>query len=405
MNKSKLFLYLSVALCMLVMSTSCSKLDNYGAPNAQLSGSIKDSETGELIQSDIINGTTIKIVEHGYNPVTPQYLIVKNDGTYSNTMLFANTYTIQPEQRNFMQLDSQVVKLGVNTNLDFLVTPYIRVKDVSIEQQGNVIIATFKLQQLTADPVGTIGLYANTQPIVGQPARTVATEKVLNRSVGQDEVFRIGINAARNSAFLATGGKYYFRVGAVSSFPGAKFNYAPATQLVLGTIDPNAEPQGLVWDNCEALEGWNSDGTLSLDPDAKEGNYSVKTALNKQVTVFSKTFSTPFDTQVSMENGVFSFWMYVSDLTMLPTNLPNWGSSIEITSAAQPDNQEIHWDFSQLSLHNGWNKVDLKLSDATIDNRGGDINLHAVNWFRMYTLFCNGAVDVKIDNLMFYENY
>ncbi len=404
MNKIH-FLYSPMIVGMVLLFASC-ELDNYEGPNAQLSGNIIDSETGELIQSDIINGTTIKITERGYDPVTSQYLKVKNDGMYSNTMLFANTYTVQPEKRNFLQIDAQEVEIGKDTKLDFLVTPYIRVKNVSIAQEGNNIIAEFKLQQLTPDAVSKIGLYAFTESIVGEPVRSVATEKKLNRQVDDNETFKIGINAARNTAFLESGKRYFFRVGAVTSAAGTLFNYAPAEQIELGEIDPNAEPPGKVWDACESLDGWNSAGPLSLDSDHKQGSYSLKTSLSANaVPVFDKVFSSPFDSEVDMEYGVFSFWLYLSDASMLSTGYPDWASSIEITSAGGPDSQELHWDFSMLSLHNGWNKIDLKLSDAVPDNRGGDINLHAINYFRMYHLFCGGAVNVMIDDIKFYEEY
>ena len=404
MNKIKL-LYSIVIIGMVLLFSSC-ELDNYERPNAQLSGKIIDSETGELIQSDIINGTTIKITEHGYDPVTSQYLKVKNDGTYANTMLFANTYTVQPDKRNFLQIDAQEVEIGKDTKLDFMVTPYIRVKDVSIAQEGNNIIAEFRLQPLTQDPVSKIGLYAFTEPIVGEPVRSVATEMKLNRLVDDNETFKIGINAVRNATFLKSGKKYFFRVGAVTSAAGILFNYAPTEQIELGEIDPNAEPPGKVLDACESLDGWNSAGPLSLDSDHKQGSYSLKTSLSANaVPIFEKVFSSPFDSEVDMEFGVFSFWLYLSDASMLSSNVPDWASSIEITSSGGPDSQELHWDFSMLSLHSGWNKIDLKLSDAVIDNRGGDINLHAINYFRMYHLFCGGAVDVMIDDIKFYNAY
>lgn len=400
----KMKYYLPLVVSCFVLINSC-ELDNYDEPDASLTGSIVDSETGELIESDIINGTTIKIIEHGYDPVTPQYLKVKNDGTYANTMLFANIYTVQPDLRNFVQIDAQDVVIKKNTKLDFQVTPYIRVKVISIVQEGNNIIATFRLQQMTKDPVSKIGLYVYEEPIVGEPARSVAAEKVLNRDVDEDEVFRLGINAAKNSAFLTSGKQYFFRVGAVSSFSGAKFNYAPAERITLGEIDPNEQPAGKALDLCESVEGWASVGSISLDSDHKEGSYSVKTVLDGNASpVFEKIF-TPFDSEVSIENGYLSFWLYISDVSILSTDIPDWGSSIEITSAGVADNQELHWDFSMLRLNNGWNKIDLRLSDAVVDNRGGDINLSAINYFRIYHLFCGGEVDVKIDDIRFYEAY
>lgn len=79
---------------------SC-ELDNYDGPDATLSGRIIDKETGELVEQDIIRGTQIEFIEHGYdNPLT-QYMVIKNDGTYANKMMFANDYTIQIRSANF----------------------------------------------------------------------------------------------------------------------------------------------------------------------------------------------------------------------------------------------------------------------------------------------------------------
>lgn len=397
--------YLFAILGFVTLCNSC-ELDNYDGPNASLRGNIIDSETGELIQSDIINGTTIKIIEHGYDPVTPQYLRVKNDGTYANTKLFANTYTVQPDVRNFIQIDPQEVKIGKDTRLDFKVTPYIRIKLISLKQEGNNIVATFSLKQMTGDNISKIGLYISGEPIVGEPSRSVATEKKIDRQVAEGEIFKLGINAANNSAFLQSGKQYFVRVGAVSSFSGAKYNYAPTETLTLGDIDPDAEPAGKVMDACETTDGWKSQGVVSIDTDHKEGAKSVKATLSDgSVPILEKTYTTPFNSEVSMENGYFSFWMYVSDVTILNTNIPDWASTIEITSSGAGDSQELHWDFSMLRLNNGWNKIDLKLSDAVIDDRGGAIKLSAINYIRMYHLNCSSPVEVKIDDIKFYEAY
>ena len=241
-------LYFMPAALGLIMFFSC-ELDNYDYPDASLTGSIIDSETKELIQSDIINGTTIKITEHGYDPVSPQYLRVKNDGTYANTLLFSNTYTVQPDQRNFLQIDEQEIKIGKDTKLDFLVTPYLRIKEASITKEANTIIATFRIQQTTPDAVSKIGLYAHSEPIVGEPIRLVASERALNRQVEDGEIFKIGINVAKNTAFFKPNETYYFRIGAVSSIAGAKFNYAPAEQVEVGEVVPEPEPEGNVLDD------------------------------------------------------------------------------------------------------------------------------------------------------------
>ena len=134
--------YLFFPLMLSMFFYAC-ELDNYDYPDASITGRIIDSETNELVQSDLINGTTIKLIEHGYDPVSPQYLRVKSDGTYANTLLFSNTYTIQPDLRNFVQIDEQEVEIGKNTTLDFIVTPYLRINNISFVNICKLIFILF----------------------------------------------------------------------------------------------------------------------------------------------------------------------------------------------------------------------------------------------------------------------
>ena len=164
----------------MVSACGLDKVDNFDGPDASLSGSIIDAETNELVQTDVIEGTTIKIIEHGYDPVTPQYLRVKNDGTYSNTMLFKNTYTVQPDQRNFFQIDEQEIEIKNNTILDFKVIPYVRISNLNVTKVANTVIATFNLSSSDGSPVKTISMFASNQPTVGNAIYSAISSKALN---------------------------------------------------------------------------------------------------------------------------------------------------------------------------------------------------------------------------------
>lgn len=229
MEKIKLNL-IAVIIATAGMFASC-ELDNYEAPTAELSGSFIDAETEELVQQDIIRGTEIRLTEHGYDPVANQYLNAKPDGTYMDKLLFANTYTVQPERGNFVPVEEQEIVIEGQTTLDFIVTPYIRVNDVSIVKSGSKIIATFKLQQNVSNKVRTIGLYGHPNSIAGQPIRTVATEMAINAVVDPNQVFTLQIDLPSNSSRLEAGNQYFFRVGALIDMGEAKFNYAPAVRL------------------------------------------------------------------------------------------------------------------------------------------------------------------------------
>ncbi len=227
MNRFKIFILLGV-----LAFSSCKK-DNYDGPTAGLSGNFLDATTNELVEQDIIRGTTIEIIEHGYNPVQPQYLVVKNNGTYDNTLLFANTYTVKPVRGNFIAVDPQDVVIKGQTKLDFKVTPFIRLKNVSIVKTGSKVVAKFRLEQATVNTVRKIGLYAHTDERVGEPMRLVATEQTLNAVTNPNQEYTVEIDIPSNNSILKGGADYFFRVGALSSAAEAKLNYAPAVKISL----------------------------------------------------------------------------------------------------------------------------------------------------------------------------
>jgi hypothetical protein len=219
-----------MSLIMLFTSCGLSELDNYEQPDAGLSGNIIDDETGELVQQDIIRGGVIEIIENGY--VSPQYLVLKTDGSYANTRLFANTYTVQPKRGNFKIVDPQEVNIKGQTTLDFRVTPYIRIKDLQIERDNNIIRATFRLEQTSVSNVLKIGLYAHPDPNVGEPMHVARKEVNVNDIVDPSEVFQIELDTFSDPD-LQAGKLIFFRIGALIDVPEAKYNYAPAVSFTL----------------------------------------------------------------------------------------------------------------------------------------------------------------------------
>lgn len=308
---------------------------------------------------------------------------------------------MQPDLRNFLQIDEQEIEIGKNTTLDFVVTPYLRITNVFFEQEGNTIIANFSIQQNTPDAVRKIGLYAHSERIVGEPVRLVASEREINRQVDSDEVFKLAINIARNTTFFKPNEDYYFRIGAVTSVPGIKFNYAPAELIELGEIVEEPEPEGTFFDDGESIEGWAGASGPVLDSDnPQQGAYSVKFS-SGGAFIIQKNLEESVNSNVGLDYGVLQFDLYISDPSVFNWD---WPGQIELTSSGQPDQQELNWNFtSQLRLRNEWNILVLKLSDANVS--GGNIDLSAVNFFRIYHLDVNGPVEIKIDNMKFYEEY
>jgi hypothetical protein len=234
MNRIRYFIFLIIVSALV---SSCEK-DNYDGPNAELHGTFIDKDTKQPLAQDIISGTVIELIEHGWvenQTNVTQTLVVKGDGTYANSQIFSGKYLVRAVRGNFQNIptiDTFEIKPGKN-ELNFEVTPYIRIKEPSIVKNGNTVTATFKLEQTTTQNVTRIGLYVHPNPNVGQPMKLAFVETNLNRMTTPTETFTITMNLDNFKSWtqLRPNEQYYFRIGAVSSATSAKYNYAPPVRL------------------------------------------------------------------------------------------------------------------------------------------------------------------------------
>lgn len=225
---------LLIAVLFTLDSCQLSEVDNFDGPMATISGGIYDSKTGDLVEQDIINGMQIEYVEHGYNNPQTQYMVVKNDGTYRNNLMFDNTYTMNTVRGNFIPTEPQEVEVKGNTELNFKVTPYIRILHAKIEQTGSKIIATFNLEVTVSNRVARIALFADPETNVGSTLNKLATTKDIGAISNPSETYSLEIDIAGNSDKLTSGKSYFFRIGALIDAPEAKYNYASATRIEIG---------------------------------------------------------------------------------------------------------------------------------------------------------------------------
>jgi hypothetical protein len=389
-----------IFVVLLAFFTSC-ELDNYDAPNAKIFGKIIDSETGEAIQQEILEGSRIDYVELGdfENPPTQQ-MRFKTDGSYRNDLMFSGKYHIQARRGNFFILPPDTIQVKGETEYNIVTEPYIRIKNVSYTIEGRDIVASFQLEQIADYPVKSIALFADVNPNVSQSLRKLANVAEINRRANPEEQFVLKMKIDPFMDIIPEGKpSFYFRVGAlISEMPEAKYNYSEPESIEIDYASlPPVEPEipGNVIDDCESLDGWNSGGfQLSLDTDAKEGNFSLK-ADGQGVVIYQKVFE-PFDTQVDKETGTLALSLFILDTGPIKAG----DSSIEITSSGGPDVGELAWRFGEdFEINNGWNKLELKLKDG---RAGGDIDLSAVNFIRIYHTAISAPVVFKIDNIRFY---
>jgi hypothetical protein len=231
-------------LLILLALTSCEifEIDNYEGPNASFYGAIKDAATGQLVETDIQNGSAIRAYELGWPTEAALTWVIKQNGEFRNDMVFAARYKIEFINGNFYPFtvpDLEITR-GDNPH-DFEVTPYIRIKNPSIKKEGNAIVATFSVEGGKPEvKLSAVRLYAFTDMYVGEQVKfdtqgddrqTFSPAKTID---GSTYTLRIDLDA--NSALFKYSRNYYFRIGALASVPNVgtvRHNYAPYVVIPL----------------------------------------------------------------------------------------------------------------------------------------------------------------------------
>ena len=133
----KNIIYIALGI-LLVAVTSCMEVDNWAEPTARVHGRIIDAYTGENILTSQ-GEWGIRIWERSWiaSSPTPQSLVVKQDGSYNNSKLFAGTYDMLPYGGAFWPVDTiQDVKFNGNTEQDITVTPYLILNGLEVSRNG-----------------------------------------------------------------------------------------------------------------------------------------------------------------------------------------------------------------------------------------------------------------------------
>jgi len=154
------------------------------------------------------------------------------------------------------------------------------------------------------------------------------------------------------------------------------------------------------YDYCETLRHWSSGGmSMSLDLENKQqGDASISFSGTTQSVVFIRS-SKDVNSKTTLADGHLMFDFYISDITHFDTSKEG---ALELTSSGTCDKEEIAWHLKNISLHAGWNHIDLKLS--TGGKTDGDIDLKHVNYMRMYSFGVTQQNTLKIDNIRFYQD-
>lgn len=227
----KILLLFAVALLGITFY-SCEK-DNLEGPDATFTGELRDRKTGELISQEISDGSRVYYIEQGWGDNPPvQNMVIKKDGTFSNSMIFSGSYKVIMNRGNYVPLDTLDMKIKPGKNFQvFEVNPYLRILEPEISISGRKVIARFKLEQVTSNKVYRISLFAHSHIDVSNKLNIINRTEELDRSITDGEAFELSINLDEYTSTLVPGKTYYFRIGAQSQGNETKYNYAASVKL------------------------------------------------------------------------------------------------------------------------------------------------------------------------------
>ncbi|WP_139990821.1 glycosyl hydrolase family 28-related protein [Paenibacillus paridis] len=170
--------------------------------------------------------------------------------------------------------------------------------------------------------------------------------------------------------------------------PVVKLDY-----IFLEQFNPNA----VVLDRADALTGWSSANTLTLDTtDKAEGRASLSRSGSGTVE-FEKTFGAPFDALVAPDAGMLLFYYYIEDISKLSGATGTVGVSSSGSLSADAYTWEMADVLSQAA--DGWHLVALKLDEADVI---GSPDLSAIDYF-LLELNKSSSVLSKLDTIYFVE--
>lgn len=245
----KIFFFLLIFTSLIMVVISC-KIDNFPYPDAVITGAIRDSVGSALVETDLVNGSSFSAYELGkYETPIVQKWLIKNSAEFQNNLVYANTYRIEFINCNFFPyvLNDFVIKPG-NNQQDFLVIPYIRIKNATItyDASGNKINASFSLEAgKPTVQVSKITLYAFTDIYVGEYIKfsTVAgtgnpsqTFSGAARTINPATVYNLSIDLSANASLFTIHRNYYFRVGVLAIKSGVgtvRTNYVSYVKIPL----------------------------------------------------------------------------------------------------------------------------------------------------------------------------
>ncbi|HEX9513160.1 MAG TPA: DUF3823 domain-containing protein [Puia sp.] len=228
-----------IAASMLLAGNSCTKVDNYAAPNATFEGNIIDSVTGKNLLTEA-SGVQIELKQLSWsdNP-DPYYIPSKPDGTYSNMMIYSGHYSVIPTKGAFWPVDSILKDISGTTTQNFTVVPYLEIVNLTHVQDADSLVMTFQLQAPRTNGLPQIidaTEFVNNTTLVGGGAfiSKFKDESSSTVSISSNWSSAIAATTYRTVVHnLQPGWTYYARIGVRVNDSYKQYNFSDIVGVVM----------------------------------------------------------------------------------------------------------------------------------------------------------------------------
>jgi len=220
----------------ILASAACTKIDNYHLPDASFEGNLVSTEGGNLLTSQ--GSTQIRLEQISWSATpSPQEIPSKFDGTFKDTKLFKGKYKVIPKGGAFWPVyDTLTVDINKGTKHDFIVTPYLLIKNFTAVLDGT----TLKLNYTLDAPIGA-GLptiletqpFVNTTKLVGAGASIRDFSDAYKTSINKEWVDMT--DAQKNISIdipnMLPGRKFFVRVGVRLNDSFKSYNFSDIIEV------------------------------------------------------------------------------------------------------------------------------------------------------------------------------
>lgn len=220
---------------------SCSKIDNFKAPDGDVYGKLTDLMTNDGIQTEEPNGYNIKMFEKGWSMSTPITFSGKVDGTFENALVFQNSYKILPVDGPFFPVtDTAVVQVGSSTAVNFSVMPFVSVTNVTATAGTNKVTLVYNIAVSKVGPkittrksmLSKVSVCNNTtNNLTASTSTTGIADATLLTTTFTDVI------TGTTAVPLVSGTIYWVRVGVLASGNGYnslnRYNYSKTIQITI----------------------------------------------------------------------------------------------------------------------------------------------------------------------------